>query len=106
MIFPQKLHLPPELSETASRAQEDQDTTRGKRKPLTLTTTTTAADSGLESRAGRGVHVGRRTITAEKSAAGSGGQLTQGTGGVDGSRTKVNSGTGRTGKLASHNIDF
>ena len=73
-----------------------------------------AADSGhaQSTRSGNEVRVGvggggGRTILRETAAAGSEVQLTGGPGtggGVAGSRTK--SATGRTGKLASHNIDF
>lgn len=70
-----------------------------------------AADSGhsQSTRSGKEVRIGGgggRTILRE-TAAGSEVQLTGGPvtgGGMVGSRTK--STTGRTGKLASHNIDF
>ena len=134
--LPQKLHLPPELSETASRTQEDQDSTTattqqgGKRKPLTLTTTESTDRGHTQStETGKGIHVhvgaqggAERPIMAETAVtvAGSGGsgrQLTGGSrtfhgggggagGGVGSRAYKATTTTDRTVKLASHNIDF
>ena len=89
----QKLHLPPELSETVSRAQEDADSA-GKRKPTA--SFSIIADSGPESRGGR---------TVGEMAGGSDRQLA-GHGSLGGSRTKAGPAGRTTGKLSSHNIDF
>ena len=118
----QKLHLPPELSETVSRSQEDQDTSahgRGSqsRKPISLSTTASTSDpdssqpgvvsGGPKVRLGGGMHGvggdrshGIRTDSEVAMTTTFHGQSTRGSSSAS-SRLKT-----ARGKLSSHNIDF
>lgn len=101
-LISQKLHLPPELSETVSRAQEDQDP-QGKRKTVSLLTSAVVSKS-TESRS-TVPGVGRR-IGATADAPSEGQYNRTHAGVLPSSRTSGGGPAGPTGRLSSHNIDF
>ena len=106
----QKLHLPPELSETVSRSQEEDQApgTAGgggrRRKPISLSTAPSTRSNSTDSTAARTVGV---ASSGERSGKTGGSVAT-----TTGSRTKGSptpghgSGPRTHGKLSSHHIDF